>query len=484
MRRTRRIFRNDPEGLRLPVKLDTATNGEFAPIPLDAMHVIANETAMREATRHARSLGLSRREFLVSAAGTATALLALNAAYAAAGNLGGSFVLSGDAARDPLLARAELGGREFIFDVQGHFVDPVGQWLKDAPQRSRGFLGFPGATRGGVARIEHLGAEQFVKDVFLDSDTDCMVLSFVPSTLAGEPLTIREATACARIVEKLEGTRRLLIHGRVNPNQDGDLERMDELAERWKISAWKTYTQYGPDGRGYFLSDPPGVAMIEKARKIGIKVICVHKGIPFGPHSYEHSLCDDIGVVAARVPDVKFLVYHSGFGPGQKEGPYDPGRNEGVDSLVRSLAKNDVKPGSNVYAELGSTWRFLMRDPTSAAHTLGKLIKAAGPDNVLWGTDSIWYGSPQDQIDAFRAFQISPELREMHGYAELTPALKRKVFGLNAVKVYSLDEAALRKHLPADSVGRARAAYSGAEDPSFATYGPKTLQELQKLGAA
>ena len=113
--------------------------------------------------------------------------------------------------------------------MQGHFVDPSGQWLKDAPQRGQGFLGFPGATRGGVAKIEHLGAEQFVKDVFLDSDTDCMVLSFVPSTFAGEPLTIQEATACARIVEKLEGTRRLLIHGRVNP-EPGRRPRADGRA--------------------------------------------------------------------------------------------------------------------------------------------------------------------------------------------------------------------------------------------------------------
>ena len=123
-----------------------------------------------------------------------------------------------------------------------------------------------------------------------------------------------------------------------------------------------------------------------------------------------------------------------------------------------------------------------MRDPTSAAHMLGKLIKAVGEDNVLWGTDSIWYGSPQDQIDAFRAFQISPELREKHGYAELTPALKRKVFGSNAVKVYSLDEAALKKHLAADAIDRARAAYAGAEDPLFATYGPKTRAEWLELG--
>ena len=123
-----------------------------------------------------------------------------------------------------------------------------------------------------------------------------------------------------------------------------------------------------------------------------------------------------------------------------------------------------------------------MRDPTSAAHALGKLIKAVGEDNVLWGTDSIWYGSPQDQIEAFRAFQISPELREKYGYVELTPALKRKVFGLNAVKVYSLDAAALKKHLAADSIDRARAAYAGAEDPNFATYGPRTRREWLALG--
>ena len=477
----RRTFRNDPDGLRLPVKLDTTTNGEFAPIPLEAAHRLANETAMREATRHARGLGLSRREFLVSAAGTSTALLAMNAAYAAVGNTGGFFAIAAAAAKDPQLAQAQLRRGGFVFDVQGHFVDPSGQWLKDAPGRGQDFLGFPGATRAGEAKIEHLGAAQFVKDVFLDSETDCMVLSFVPSTFAGEPLTIKEATACARIVEKLEGTHRLLIHGRVNPNQDGDLERMDELAERWKISAWKTYTQYGPDGRGYFLSDPPGIAMIEKARKFGINVVCVHKGIPFGRRSYEHSLCNDVGVVAARFPDVKFLIYHSGFVPGEAEGPYDTGRNEGVDSLVTSLAKNAVKPGSNVYAELGSTWRFVMRDPTSAAHTIGKLVNAVGEDNVLWGTDSIWYGSPQDQIDAFRTFQIAPELREKHRYAELTPALKRKIFGLNAVKVYSLDAVALKKYLAGDTVDRARAAYAGAEDPAFATYGPKTRAEYRRL---
>ena len=37
------------------------------------------------------------------------------------------------------------------------------------------------------------------------------------------------------------------------------------------------------------------------------------------------------------------------------------------------------------------TWRSLIRNPTAAAHGLGKLLKYVGRSNVLWGTDSIWY---------------------------------------------------------------------------------------------
>jgi predicted TIM-barrel fold metal-dependent hydrolase len=180
---------------------------------------------------------------------------------------------------------------------------------------------------------------------------------------------------------------------------------------------------------------------------------------------------------------MKFLIYHSGFEAGKPEGPYDPKRTDGIDALVTSLADNGVKPGANVYAELGSTWRFLMRDPTSAAHALGKLFSACGPDNVLWGTDSIWYGSPQDQIAAFRAFQISKELREKHGYTEITRELRTKVFGLNALKVYSIPQDVLKKHL-ADRVASERVAYRAERaDPSFATYGPKTRREFMNLKA-
>jgi predicted TIM-barrel fold metal-dependent hydrolase len=257
---------------------------------------------------------------------------------------------------------------------------------------------------------------------------------------------------------------------------------MDELKERWKVSAWKTYTQWGVDGKGFFLSDDTGTRFIEKARALGVKVICVHKGLPFGKESYEHSQCSDIGVVAKRFPDVSFLIYHSGFVTGVPERAFaGRGAGDGIDTLIRSLIENEVKLNSNVYAELGSTWRFLMRDPDGAAHALGKLVKYCGENNVLWGTDSIWYGSPQDQIEAFRTFQIAPELRAKHGYAEITPALRAKIFGLNASRIYAISADEVKKHTRADRIGKERLAYLEHPEPQYLTYGPKTRRQFLNL---
>jgi uncharacterized protein len=443
---------HDPQGKRLPIKLDSTSNGEFVPVPLSPTNRAANRLAHVAATENAKRRGLSRRKFLISSCGATSTLLAFNTAH---GKTGGFYDLAPEAALDEQLARVQTGAakQELIFDVQGHFVDSP----KGNPKNH----------------------EVFIKDVFMDSDTDLMVLSFVPSTREAEPVTIEAADTVRRIVDRLEGTHRLLLHGRVNPNQPGDLEGMDELAQKWRVSAWKTYTQYGPGGRGYFLSDDVGTRFIERARKLGVKLICVHKGLPFGSRSYEHSQCGDIGVVAKRFPDVKFLIYHSGFVTSVKEGPY--GQKDGIDTLIRSLEENNIGPGSNVYAELGSTWRFLMRDPEQAAHALGKLIKHCGEDNVLWGTDSIWYGSPQDQIVAFRTFQISSQFRERYGYPEITPALRAKIFGLNGAKVYGISADELKRVLSRDRISLERSAYAERPDPHFLTYGPKTRREFLSL---
>jgi uncharacterized protein len=283
----------------------------------------------------------------------------------------------------------------------------------------------------------------------------------------------------------MEGADRLFLHAMVVPNAPAiePLRLMEEAVARYPIAAWKSYTQWGPDGIGWELDDPAtGMPFIEKAKALGIHNICIHKGLLFSGFPEGYGRCADVGRAARRYPDMNFIIYHSGFETGHREGPFDPDRaDRGVDTLIKSVVDNGIGPNGNVYAELGSTWRFVMRDPTTAAHLLGKLLTHIGEANVLWGTDSIWYGSPQDQIQAFRSFEIAPELIERYGYPELTAALKAQIFGLNGARVYGVAVPERRKKAGLDPVGVRKAAYREHAAPTFETFGPKTDREYEAL---
>ena len=200
--------------------------------------------------------------------------------------------------------------------------------------------------------------------------------------------------------------------------------------------------------QGWWLDDEAtGVPFLEKALELEVPLVCAHKGIsqmvPAGSPR-------DVGPAAKAFPGIDFVIYHSGYefpsGDAPEEGPFSPETADvGTNRLVASLRDAGVAPGSNVYAELGTTWFCLIRRPEEAAHVLGKLLLAVGEDNVVWGTDSIWYGPSQVSIDAFRAFQIPAEMRERHGYPELTPEIKRKILGENAARVYGIDAARARR---------------------------------------
>ncbi len=393
-----------------------------------------------------------------------------------------------EAAFEPAAAAAAISGREFIFDIQTHMVEPDGAWRKARPGAMGWLAQTPQGRCGEADFLRCYDGQHLIKEVFLDSDTDMAVLSFVPELPERNPLTLGEAARVRELVAALGPGRRLLLHAMVVPNADPsrrELDRMAEVHRTHGIAAWKVYTQWGPNNVGWWLDDPKvGVPFIERARQIGVKTICIHKGLSFDGHEPKYAACDDVGRAAKMFPDVTFIIYHSGIEARRPEGPYDPARaDRGVDSLVKSLLDNGVPPNSNVYAELGSTWRIVMRDPTQAAHTLGKLLKHVGDRRVLWGTDAIWYGSPQDQIQAFRAFQISQELQERHGYPALTPALKAGVFGLFAAPIYGVDPAQARRRAETDTVGRFKAAYREDPQPSLATYGPRDMAEWRRFRA-
>ena len=84
-------------------------------------------------------------------------------------------------------------------------------------------------------------------------------------------------------------------------------------------------------------------------------------------------------------------------------------------------------------------WRQLLTQPDQAAHVLGKLLSRVGAQRVLWGTDAIWYGSPEPQIMAMKAFEITPEFQDLYQYPALTDELKTHLFGLNAAELFGID---------------------------------------------
>jgi predicted TIM-barrel fold metal-dependent hydrolase len=478
------LRKSEPDApARLPLKLDAVSNGEVLPVVNPRVRA-AQEIARAESERLARRLGMSRRAFLGSAAGMATALLAVNRAWAGA-RPGGTFEVTPLMASDPAAAASVLAGDEFVFDVQTHHVSPDRAWLKENPHFE--FLKKLQQGRCGPSDpLRCYSRHHFVKEVFLDSDTDVAVLSGLPAHPDTSPILQKEMDDTRQVVEMLEGWPRLRVLGQVLPNLSplqAQLDGMQRLVEKDGVRAWKVYTQWGPDGKGFWLDDPrTGIPMIEKARQLGVKVICIHKGLSLTGFDPLYAGCRDVGPAAKMFPDVQFVIYHSGFDFTYDEGPYDPAAQGGVSSLIRSLKDNGIRPNTNVWAELGTTWRVVMGDPTVAAHALGKLLAHCGEDRVLWGTDCIWYGSPQDQIQAFRAFQIVPELREKHGYPEITPALRAKVFGLSAAGLFGLDVADVQRRIKADRLAQARLEYANDPQPSRLAYGPTTRKQfLQHL---
>lgn len=173
---------------------------------------------------------------------------------------------------------------------------------------------------------------------------------------------------------------------------------------------------------------------------------------------------------------MSFVAYHSGFEPNVVEGPYDDAHaNVGVNRLITSMRTSGVGPNQNIYAELGTTWWSLMADPDQAAHLLGKLLKFVGEDNMLWGSDSLFYGTPQDQIQAFRAFQITPEFQERFGYPALTDDVKRKVLGLNALRLHKVDPVNARCQFTRDELETIRRTIPSGNQ----AFGPRTTSELR-----
>jgi hypothetical protein len=484
MKPNRHAFRIRPDmrrGLQTEVPLPTrlVSNEEFPPLPQTAAQREVEDRILTAAGRLAPKLGLSRRAFLRTSGGMAASLLAMNAVF------GRFFNVSEVEAAEPAAAQEGAGSPFFIFDVQLHYVgaayDPTNAEADRKGAVSKGaLLGLRKRSQrmnpklaSDSGTLADLAWQNMIKEVFLDSETAIGLISTPPGPYPQEAVVPpKEMTHIRDEINRITQSRRMLAHGLVTPQLgQTDLDFMELQAETLKVDAWKAYTGACPKGfeHGWFVDDEKiAYPMLEKARQLGIRRFCVHKGLPLGTIAdYNHPR--DLIKAAKDFPDIDFLVYHSGL-----LGVTAPKPNGEIPWTTEFCEMKRKELGiRNIYMEMGSTFAQLVTtNPSACAHLLGQMIDAFGADHVLWGTDSIWYGTPQWQIEAFRRFEIPAALADKHGYAPLTRAVKEQIFGLNAARVFGVDVSAKRNEIPADYLSQIRMAYlDEGPTPSHRFYG-------------
>jgi predicted TIM-barrel fold metal-dependent hydrolase len=363
------------------------------------------------------------------------------------------------------------------------------------------------ALRGLPNVSENFYLVQFVKDVYLDSQVTVGLMSnntsaAIPDTAGNRPpkdireseigefLTAPQTAAVRDWINQLAGSTRMLAHGQMFPGIPGtyppdtpvptNLEYMQWQIDELKPDSWKGYTsansaKYDLDPqslmRRWTLDDQqvayPMYDLIVRNGELlktrpGFFNICIHKGLSTdAPDDPALGFPVDIPKAAQDWPMLNFIIYHSCIRPAfwmlDAMNDVRSGRlRAGVpDILWTTQFAVDSAPLPNVYAELGTTFAScVVTFPTACAHILGQLLKFMGEDRILFGTDSVWYGSPQWQIEAFWRFQIPEDLRNQYGYPELTDSAKRKIMGLNAARLYGLPPGAVYQPVPADYASR------------------------------
>ncbi len=517
-----------------PIPTRMISNGEYMPVPQteEQRRVEARIEAL--ADEASKRLGISRRKFLHSSGGMAATLLAMNevfgrffnvsliemfepAAYAAAAPPRDLFVFDDQlhfvrgSKPSPAALRAIAQGPSSAPTVKSNPFNPRGQ-----PDEQGETWGVWNPALVGLPidpAYAHL--TQFIKDVYLDSQVTIGLLSNVTASMVqvegeraraprnaeeaqrGEILTAAQTAAARNFINEISGSTRMLCHGLLYVGK-GNLACIQEQIDQNQPDSWKGYNisnaakvDNDPNSlmRQWRHDDEevayPTFELIQKnherikERKPGLNNICVHKGLAPGPPDPLRGHPGDLPKAARDWPNLNFISYHACIQPNFFLG--DTLKDIQADKLRGGVPNISwtteyaqlVSDLPNCYAEIGTTWASsVVTFPTVAAHIMGQLMKFMGEDRIVFGSDSVWYGSPQWQIEALWRFQIPEAMREKYGYPALTESAKRKILGLTSAKLYGIGKVDTASYPPVPKDYESRMSKE-----------LKTLLEFEKLNA-
>lgn len=477
--------RDRKKGVETAVPTQVVSNEEYIPRPQSKKQKQIERMIVEMSEDRAKRLGIDRRGFMSSSMGIATCLMASNIVH-------GKKVFAVEEAETMEPGAYEdkyPKGEYFVMDVQSHFTNGLAigfrnhQFVKN--------MGFK-LDQGPDA----YAFPNFVKEMFFDSETSMLVISGVPGKennidrqgnqlegpkRGGGVLPSWLMSARKKDINEMAGSVRALCQGNCAPNHYWDmktnsqdtqalLEQMEREVKLYGIDSWKWYNHFDPgrSGNGFRLDDEKlTYPFYEKSKELGLKTFSVHKGFSAQSREFGHFANPaDVEKAALDHPDLTFVIYHSALqhdpysAKDSFKDSYDPKTGDFAwhDVLMKIKQKNPNM--NNVYPEIGSSFGLLaVENPEMCQHLIGRNVKLYGADHVVWGTDCLWWGSPQWVIDAFKRFQITDDMCEKWGYKPLTKEDKAKIFGLNAAKIYNINPEEKRNNIPKDALSKLKVAY-------------------------
>jgi predicted TIM-barrel fold metal-dependent hydrolase len=470
-----------------PIPVQPVSSDEFAPGPQSPRQREFESRVKEIGARMAKRLGMSRRRFFQSAAGMAAAFVAMNDTY------GPLYGVSRAEAAEPERAdaRAKALSGQFIMDMHTHFLRPGTKIQTFVNQRKAvGKAGWNPGLAGKEQTIDDLMFQNYLKEIYLDSDTKVACISGAPSEVLEDWFLTNEMKALARAdVNGLAKSKRMFSHAIFTPGYDGWMEQIDHAIADLKPDSMKGYTigdntHKDMSKHPWRLDDEKLVyPAYEKFLKAGLHNVCIHKGLfppsveKQFPNLLEYSDVRDVGKAAKDWPQINFIIYHGGYryaGGGTAADAWaqfeQAGRIDWITDLSEIPAKYGVK---NVYADVGQLFaQSTIADPRVSAVMVGQLIRGLGADHVCWGTDAIWTGSPQWQIEALRRLEIPEDLQKKYGLKPLGPAdgpVKTAILGGNNARLYNF-KPQQRAAIENDYIAQSKALYEkhGAERTNLA----------------
>ena len=243
-----RVMGAESGAMRSPIPTQIISNGEYNPPPQTPKQKQVEGLINEYADKYGRKMGMDRRKFLTTTCGMAAAFLAMNKVY------GPVFDVTEAEAADREMSdeRAKLLSGQFIFDDQTHFVrdefDKEGLLgLGDYASKNWNPAMIDEKKGGVPLTLARYKFQNYMKEIFIDSDTKVALLSGAPFDDPSWWLLSNDQIAGARdAVNNIAGTRRMFSHFVFTPNYPGWMEEVDRAIAELKPDGWKGYTVGDP----------------------------------------------------------------------------------------------------------------------------------------------------------------------------------------------------------------------------------------------